>query len=147
MNTGYLLMNVSKQLRYELNLSLASIGITVQQWAVIQQVGQLSSNNNSATAVKLTKNLDMDKPTISGIINRLIKKGIILRQANPSDSRSYLLLLTKDGRGYLEKGEEISNRLLTDYLSKLSLVEQDQLNKILTKLNKADTISSEKGVQ
>lgn len=65
MNTGYLLMNISKQMKYQLNQALLQQGLTVQQWAVIQQLAQ----QIPLTAVTLSARLDMDKPTLSGIIS------------------------------------------------------------------------------
>lgn len=76
LNTGYLLMNISKQLKYSLNQELKKRGLTVQQWAIIQQLSHL----DEATSVELTKTLDMDKPTISGIIQRLEKKGLLQKK-------------------------------------------------------------------
>ncbi|MDN6252672.1 MAG: hypothetical protein L0J27_06505 [Lactiplantibacillus plantarum] len=37
-NIGYLLMQFSKQLRYQLNQRLIANGLTIQQWAVMQQI-------------------------------------------------------------------------------------------------------------
>ncbi|HFU5896677.1 TPA: MarR family transcriptional regulator, partial [Enterococcus faecium] len=79
MDTGYLLMDISKKLKYTLNQALIEKGITIQQWAVIQQL----SIRNECTAAELSIILDMDKPTVSDIVKRLelkslLKKKIIL---------------------------------------------------------------------
>ncbi|MGF2942922.1 MarR family winged helix-turn-helix transcriptional regulator [Enterococcus xiangfangensis] len=76
MNTGYLLMNISKKLKYDLNKALLEKGITVQQWAVIQQVDL----KEPVTATELVHILDMDKPTISGIVQRLEKKELLVKR-------------------------------------------------------------------
>ncbi|MBO0481921.1 MarR family winged helix-turn-helix transcriptional regulator [Candidatus Enterococcus courvalinii] len=131
MDTGYLLMNISKQLKYNLNQALNTKGITVQQWAVIQQLFL----KNEQTAVLLSETLDMDKPTISGIIKRLEKKGFIIKTANPSDLRSHLISLTDTGHEILAECQALSEQILANYLTILSTKEQETLNVLLTKIN------------
>lgn len=131
MDTGYLLMNISKQLKYNLNQALNTKGITVQQWAVIQQLFL----KNEQTAVLLSEALDMDKPTISGIIKRLEKKGFIIKTVNPSDLRSQLISLTDTGHEILSECQTLSKQILANYLTILSTDEQETLNVLLTKIN------------
>ncbi|MFB8538407.1 MarR family winged helix-turn-helix transcriptional regulator [Enterococcus thailandicus] len=131
MDTGYLLMNISKQLKYNLNQVLNKKGITVQQWAVIQQL----SLKDERTAVLLSEALDMDKPTISGIIKRLEKKGLVIKTENPSDLRSQLISLTDTGHEILSECQALSEQILANYLTILSTKEQETLNILLTKIN------------
>ena len=70
-NTGYLIMNSSKKLTYELNTTLRSGDLTAPQWAVIQQIHRFEEKVTPITAKQLTKLLEMDKPTVSAIIKRL----------------------------------------------------------------------------
>lgn len=69
MNTGYLIINIAKKLKYQLNQVLQEQGITIQQWAVLQQI-----TKQAATMTELAWQLDMDKPTVSGIVHRLTTK-------------------------------------------------------------------------
>lgn len=45
----------------------------------------------------------MDKPTISGIIQRLEKKGLLQKKENFMDKRSYLISLTPLGYKSIKK--------------------------------------------
>jgi DNA-binding MarR family transcriptional regulator len=130
MNTGYLLMQISKEMRYQLNQQLTVQNMTVQQWAVIEQISLLPR----ATAKEIAQNLNMDNPTASGIVNRLEKKRLLVKQSNPQDKRSYLLFLTKEGQAYLAKGQKISDQVLANFLQKLSSAQQSELNHLLNKL-------------
>lgn len=131
LNTGYLLMNISKQLKYSLNQELKKRGLTVQQWAIIQQLSHL----DEATSVELTKTLDMDKPTISGIIQRLEKKGLLQKKENFMDKRSYLISLTPLGYKKHKEGQVVSDHLIENYLAALSSEEQQTLKTLLIKIN------------
>lgn len=87
-------MNISKKLKYTLNQALVKKGVTVQQWAVMQQL----SIRDKYTATELARILDMDKPIISGILKRLEMKCVLIKNKNPSDQRSSILSLTKTGQ-------------------------------------------------
>lgn len=131
MNTGYLLMNISKKLKYELNQALLEEDITVQQWAVLQQIDQ----RKEITATDLVQYLDMDKPTASGIIQRLEKKELLVKNENPMDKRSSLLSLTALGRERLERCKKLSDHVLEGHLNVLSEEEQKKLNHLLLKIS------------
>lgn len=131
MNTGYLLMNISKRLKHDLNQALIEKGITVQQWAVIQQIYQ----RKQVTATELVQLLDMDKPTASGIVQRLEKKGLLAKSNNPSDKRSFLLSLTATGKEILKECKNISDSIVEKHISVLSIQEQEVLNDLLSKIS------------
>lgn len=131
MNTGYLLMNISKKLKYELNQALLEEDITVQQWAVLQQIDQ----RKEITATDLVQYLDMDKPTASGVIQRLEKKELLVKNENPVDKRSSLLSLTTLGRERLERCKKLSDHVLDVHLNVLSEEEQKKLNHLLLKIS------------
>lgn len=132
MNTGYLLMNVSKKLRYRLNQQLVQLDLTAQQWAVIKQLHQMA--HQAVSAQILTERLDMDKPTISAIIKRLELKDILYRKKNTVDSRVYDLFLTAKGQTIFESARELSDVTLTEFLARLSETQQQELNQLLQKL-------------
>ncbi|MFH5811934.1 MarR family winged helix-turn-helix transcriptional regulator [Companilactobacillus sp. FL22-1] len=135
-NIGYLLIKITKQLRYELNQKLQSQDITIQQWSVIQQINLwITIHQTGPTANALCQILDMDKPTMSGIIQRLVKKKLIYKEPNPNDQRSQLLGLTAIGETALTAGEQTSDQLLNQYLTVLTPDEQKKLQELLIKLN------------
>ncbi|MCH4171181.1 MAG: MarR family transcriptional regulator [Lactobacillus sp.] len=134
MNTGYLLMNIAKQLRHSLNQALASFEMTSQQWAVLQQL-VMGQGTSQLTASQLAVQLDMDKPTLSGIIGRLTKKGFLTLAPDPNDGRQKILTLTPNGWEKVEVFQNISNQVLNQYLQRLSAAEQNELNQLLNRLN------------
>lgn len=134
-NTGYLIMNSSKKLTYELNTALREKNLTAPQWAVLQQLKRFEDTNQSITAIQLTKLLEMDKPTISAIIKRLEQKTLINRRKSHHDNRSYDLYLTKTGKEVYEFAKKISDEVLKGFVQPLSSEEQELLNTLLQKLN------------
>ncbi|WP_321383904.1 MarR family winged helix-turn-helix transcriptional regulator [uncultured Enterococcus sp.] len=135
MDTGYLIMNISKNLKYTLNQTLIQKGVTVQQWAVMQQLSQEKKH----TAAALAYTLGMDKPTVSGILKRLELKKIVTKNSNPLDQRSYILSLTELGLTLLNEYQGISEEIVGKYLVGLSLEEQQTLNNLLLKINQENS--------
>lgn len=134
MNTAYLLMSISKKLRYELNIALQSINLTAQQFSILQMINQLSCHQD-VNAVDLVNHLDMDKPTVSGILSRLEKKGLIFRNPHPSDRRALIIILSKEGQLKLNGCILIADKVLSDFLAPLSNSETQSLTNILNILN------------
>ncbi|GAB5056339.1 MarR family winged helix-turn-helix transcriptional regulator [Companilactobacillus alimentarius] len=139
MNTGYLLMQISKEIRYQLNQQLLKENITIQQWAVAEQI-HLLSPRKQATVKNIAQALNMDRPTASGIVNRLETKKIITKKVDSADKRSYLISLTSSGEKYLNLGQQISNQVMDSYLNHLSTPEQTELNQLLSKFLKSDEV-------
>jgi len=130
MNSGYLIMNLAHQIKYQLNQALLQEDLTVQQWALLQQL----MLERPLTAVQLANRLDMDKPTVSGIVKRLVEKDFLTKQANPADQRSQLLNLTSTGQTAAVTGQGISNQIVDAIMAPLSPEDQQRLNQLLGKL-------------
>ena len=123
MNLGYSMNYCSKLLKNRLNRELETEDITVAQFAVIKYIemnsvqGQLE---RSITAVEISEGLDMDKPTISGIINRLVDKGYIIKLPHETDKRASILKLTEYCVGKLSDLEAINEKVINSALKELS---------------------------
>ncbi|MBC1675676.1 MarR family transcriptional regulator [Listeria welshimeri] len=137
-NIGYLFMNCSKKLKYELNEALMMKNITIQQWTVMNQVELNNSWGKTSTSVEIGENLDMDKPTISGIVKRLEKKGYIIKERNIEDNRSYYLQLTSDGKHIVQACQQLSDEIVKFFFKPLTKHEITSLQNILMKLNKEE---------
>ncbi|MGM0173209.1 MarR family winged helix-turn-helix transcriptional regulator [Enterococcus sp. DIV0800] len=133
-NTGYLIMNSSKHLTYDLNSELRKQDLTAPQWAVLQQINRYQQERPT-TAKQLVTLLDMDKPTLSVILKRLEQKNFIIKKRSSHDSRSYELFLTDSGKQTYLSGEKISEHVLEKFIAPLSIEEKRQLNELLQKLN------------
>ncbi|AYC72337.1 MULTISPECIES: MarR family winged helix-turn-helix transcriptional regulator [Lactiplantibacillus] len=134
-NIGYILMQLSKQLRYQLNQRLVANGLTIQQWAVMEQISLwVERTAQQPTANQLCHVLDMDRPTMSGILRRLAAKQLVEQEVNPADQRAKLLRLTEVGTQELQAGQRISDQVVATRLQKLTAPEQRTLRQLLKKL-------------
>ncbi len=123
MNIGYSINYCSKLLKNRLNKELEKEDITVAQFAVIKYIEMNSSKDQfdmGVTAVEVAEGLDMDKPTISGIINRLVDKNYIEKTPHYRDKRASLLRLTEYCIEKLPDFETINNMVISSAVKGIS---------------------------
>jgi DNA-binding MarR family transcriptional regulator len=130
-NLAYLINKASKQLKNKLDKALKEFDITAAQLSVIIQI---SSTEQPITAAEIAERLGSDRPTISGIINRLEKKNIVFKTYNPEDKRSSYLEIHKEAIKLIDKIKTISDELAVDIFSIYSKEEAKQFTTLLGKL-------------
>ncbi|MHA0857266.1 MarR family winged helix-turn-helix transcriptional regulator [Paenibacillus sp. CMAA1364] len=131
---GYLIMKVAKDLRYELSKEFDQYGLTPAQWAVIKNIDIKETHHssfNERTSKFIAKDLDFDKPTVSGIIARLEDKNMIFKQHHPQDKRSFTLNLTIEAKNLIPLLEEASERVVQRALVNFSQEQSDQFINLL----------------
>ena len=81
--------------------------------------------------------LGVSKANVTGVINRLVVKGLVSRRENPADRRGYILSLTEKGRSQVERFQELHTEKMADVLGKMPDEAVEGLVKGLTALLKA----------
>ena len=130
-NLAYLINKASKQLKNKLDKALKEFDITAAQFSVIIQI---YSSELPITAAEIAERLGSDRPTISGIINRLENKNIVLKVYNPEDKRSSYLEICKEAQELVHSIISISDELTIDIFSMYSGEETKQLTLLLRRL-------------
>lgn len=139
MNIGYTINYCSRLLKNRLNKELEVEGITASQFATLKDIEMNSYKDGievGVTAVEISERLDMDKPTLSGIINRLVDKKYVVKQPNPSDKRSFILKLTEESKTKLLHLEIISNLVISKAIEGLTKEEMEEFKHIISKIIK-----------
>ncbi|WP_439873252.1 MarR family winged helix-turn-helix transcriptional regulator (plasmid) [Bacillus mycoides] len=108
-NLGYLLHKISVMTKTELTNQLKEYNITAQQWAVLKDI---SLYPNGTTPAMIADRLLADRPTVTGIIQRLLQKGWVVTKHNPSDKRSHLVTLTDKVSSLIHEIEHVSNDVI-----------------------------------
>ena len=139
MNIGYTINYCSRLLKNRLNRELEIEGITASQFATLKDIEMNSYKDGievGVTAIEISERLDMDKPTLSGIINRLVDKKYVEKQPNPSDKRSFILKLTKESKAKLLRLEVISNMVISKATEGLAKEEMEEFIHTISKIIK-----------
>ncbi len=85
-------------------------------------------------ATRVSDLIYFDRSTIGNVLDRLEKKGLILRQAGREDRRTKRLFLTPQGRAELRKLTAKVTRIAEGIVAPLSASDRARLVKLLSKL-------------
>ncbi len=93
-------------------------GISIPQLLCLQFLHDSASFQ--ATHKSITNYLELNSSTVTGIINRLQKKGLVARLPKRDDRRTTYISLTSTGEKMLKNSPELLHTRLADKLEKLS---------------------------
>jgi len=78
--------------------------------------------------------LGLDKSTISGLVDRAEKRGLLQRVANPTDGRGVDVVLTDEGMTLAERGATLIGQNLALLTDALSRAESQRLTTLLERI-------------
>ncbi|QGU96368.1 MarR family transcriptional regulator [Clostridium bovifaecis] len=133
-NLGYLLNKSSNLMKWELNRELEKLELTASQWAVLKDVHVQSSLGENTTPASIALRLNVERPTMSGIINRLLKGGWIKVIKNPEDKRSQIIKLTERAEEIILKAEMINIKIIEQALNGFSKKDIQDLYSYLARI-------------
>lgn len=120
------------------SINLESKKIQKQYGVSIPQVLCLNfikeSSNYQSTQREIRNYLNLNASTITGIINRLEKKGLIARLPKLGDKRVSNIALTADGQRLLEKLPPLLQDKLTEQLNDLPYEKVNRIERALNDL-------------
>ncbi|OEH86426.1 hypothetical protein BHU72_13490 [Desulfuribacillus stibiiarsenatis] len=151
-NLGYLLSKSAKIMKWHFNEALKNYDLTAAQWSVIKdlsiQMELLHASQNSASGIQghplspaaVALRLYYDRPTISGIIDRLEKNGWVVRKPNPDDRRSQIIELTEKSESLIHElnhhGNDIMERAVAGFDSDELVALKAYLGRMIVNLSK-----------
>ncbi len=92
------------------------------------------AEEDRTTSAHLGQRVQLDSATLTGIIDRLEKSGLVERQKNPDDRRAILICLTEKGRQMAEELKRISETANREFLAGLSADEERMLRALLCRI-------------
>ena len=105
-------------------------GLTITEVHTMIAVGLYESNPMSTVAIRLGVTL----ATLTTAINKLVRKGFIVRERDSEDRRKVLIRLTKRGRQVYRVHHMFHNKMLSEALADLSDQEEQVLSSSLEKV-------------
>src|SRR5690349_7616564 len=113
---GFLVHEVARLFRRRFEDEASTHGFTLPQWRALVEIAR----NEGISQVALASCIDTDQMTVSGIVARLEKRGLIERYTNPNDSRAKLARLTPAGLELVTKARNVGRELYENALTGLS---------------------------
>jgi len=105
-------------------------GLSPAQMHTIEIVGHDGPLRMKSLAAKLS----VTTGSLTVMVDRLEKKGLLARKPHESDRRSFLVELTEKGKRLFVKHEQYHRRLTEEMLAALTPEEQERFSAILEKI-------------
>lgn len=105
-------------------------GLTGPQLMVLREL----SAHNGVSVGELTRAIHLSQATVTGILDRLAKRGLVRRQRSDQDKRRVLVWLTEEGEHLLADAPPLLQEEFTDEFSKLEDWEQSQILSALQRI-------------
>ena len=96
-STGLLFIRTYHKWHGMIKNKLRTIDLTHPQFVILTTLAALLRQQEWVSQTDIARFSDMDVMTVSQIIRLLVKKGLIMREGHPKDSRANIILLTDMG--------------------------------------------------
>ena len=144
-HVGYLIGDVSRMLRTVYDRRVEPLGLTRAQWRVLARISRIEG----CTQTELAAELEIEKPTLGKLIERLEEKEWVTRRPDENDARTKRVFLTKRSGPVLNEMFSLADDVLHAAIAGLSRQEADQLNAALlqVKSNLSELLNSDGGAE
>ena len=127
---GFLVHEVARLFRRRFEDEARTHNVTLPQWRALIEIHK----NEGISQVSLAGCIDTDPMTMSGILDRLEKRGLIERYPDPNDSRAKLARLTESGVELVDTARSIGREFYENALAGVSDLERARLVAGLTRI-------------
>jgi DNA-binding MarR family transcriptional regulator len=121
-NFGFLLNDVARLMRTAYDRRIRRLGLTRAQWWVLTHLYR----TNGVTQTELAETLEIEKPTLGRLLDRLEAKGWVRREHDESDRRVWRVHLTDEVEPALRTMRTIAAELRRDALTGISAAERER---------------------
>lgn len=140
-NFGFILHDVARLLRTTFDRRVRELGLTRSQWWVLNHLFR----NNGVTQSELAEILEVEKPTLGRLLDRLEQKGWVRREADANDRRVKRVFLTKEVEPAIKTMRSAAAEMRRDAVAGLSAEQQERFVDSLLTI-KANLSRSDNGV-
>ena len=130
MEFGELLKQFLIDLQSLFRKSTKKLNVTLSQITLISSI-PIDGINMST----LSHRIGVDNSTLTRLIDILIRNKIVRKIRNPNDSRSFIVLLTKNGEKLQYKIEQEIDRFGSKLYNKIPIEDQDEIKEVLSTLH------------
>jgi DNA-binding MarR family transcriptional regulator len=116
--------------------ALAPEGVSTAQWQLLVTVHQ----GNATTPLEAAQHIGIHSAAVTRLVDRLVEKGLLVREFGQADRRSQRLVLTDQGRQLVPKLARIVAETEATFLAALQPEEQAAFRKLLAKLLRAQGV-------
>jgi DNA-binding MarR family transcriptional regulator len=129
-NLGFLLNDAARLVRYRFDARAREMGVTRPQWRLLLILRRCAGQ----TQAMLAQRLEVERITLTRMIDRMEEAGLIERRADPADRRVWRIYPTEKSAALTDRLAEIGGMTDAELLAILSPQEQGTLRSLLDRI-------------
>ena len=126
-NFGFLLNDVARLLRTAYDRRIRRLGLTRAQWWVLTHLYRC----DAVSQTELAETLEIEKPTLGRLLDRLEAKGWVRREHDARDRRMWRVHLTDEVAPALRTMRALAAELRRDALAGIKAAERERFVDVL----------------
>lgn len=127
---GFLISDVARMMRAAFDRRVQRIGLTRSQWLVLSLLYRRPGVSQS----ELAEMLEVERPTAGRMVDRLERKGWVVRRSDACDRRVKRLYLTAEAEGVQAEMGQIAAETVDDAMASLAPEERLALTGMLERV-------------
>jgi MarR family transcriptional regulator, transcriptional regulator for hemolysin len=129
---GFLISDVARLMRTAFDRRVRRLGLTRSQWLVINRLHR----HPGATQSELAEMLEVEKATAGRMVDRMEKKGWVVRRPDATDRRVNRLHLTAEAHLIQVQLAQVADHTVDDALAPLSPREREQFSESMGRVKR-----------
>ena len=127
LSIGFLIGDVSRLMRRVYDRRIEPLGLTRSQWRVLVHLHR----QEGVSQTELAATLEIEKPTLGRLIDRLEEKGLVERRIDDQDQRARRLVITDKARPLIHEMDHLADGVQLDALDGLAPDQAHELTETL----------------
>jgi DNA-binding MarR family transcriptional regulator len=107
--SGHIIARLARQVE----VAVSAVGLSLAQYRLLAILGE----SGEAAASKLAELMAVSRPTITGVVDGLVARGLVAREAVEGDRRRVDVVLTEAGRTLIATADKEVQRRIADIRS------------------------------
>ena len=132
LKTVTILMRAGHRLEEIIRQDVQAHGLTLSEFGTLEAL----FHKGTLTVAEVIEKILVPHSSMSYVIERLVEKGLIVKEQDDVDRRVYRLSLTEAGSVYISSVYPIHEKALRKVLDVLSVEEEEKLQQLLKKIGK-----------
>lgn len=129
-SVGFLVASLRTRMFKAVDIEMSKLGFTAAQWGILRVLAA----GEPPTAADLCRQLNYDTGSMTRMLNRLERKGVVAREPSETDRRTVRLRLTPAGRKLHPKLRDVVIRVLNHLTQGMSPDEVHALGEQLKRM-------------
>lgn len=126
-SVGFLLARTARSMKRVLESRLSEYNITASQYIVLAQL----NDEDGISLSQLGERLYFDNPTITGVVDRMERDGLVVRRRVADDRRVINVFLTQKGKKLLVAIEDVADEINERAMVELTKADSEKFLRIL----------------